>query len=375
MASSIEHDSARYRDIIKGRVRKELKQYISHSEMLGRKGKNLVSIPIPRIDIPHFRFDPGGSEGVGQGDGDVGDVLGRSRAGPGRGPGAGDRPGSHLMEVELTLDELAQLLGEFLELPHIEPRGKDYLFSDKDRYNSIRRTGPESLRHFKRTYKHALKRQMISGTYDPRNPRIVPIREDKYYRSWTSRPEPQANAAILYMMDVSGSMGQEQKDIVRTETFWIDTWLRHQYRSVVTRYIVHDVNAQEVDQETFYHLTENGGTAISSAYILADQLVTRDYPSESWNVYAFHFSDGDNWGADSKRACEVVQKLLPKLNLFGYGQVRSYTTGQFLSTLRAFVEGLPEAIYPDGTARLVTSLINDRDAILDSIKEFLGKGA
>ena len=375
MASSIEHDSARYRDIIKWRVRKELKQYISHSEMLGRKGKNLVSIPIPRIDIPHFRFDPGGSEGVGQGDGEVGDVLGRARAGPGSGPGAGDQPGSHLMEVELTLDELAQLLGEFLELPHIEPRGKDYLFSDKDRYNSIRRTGPESLRHFKRTYKHALKRQIISGTYDPRNPRIVPIREDKYYRSWTSRPEPQANAAILYMMDVSGSMGQEQKDIVRTETFWIDTWLRHQYRSVVTRYIVHDVKAQEVDQETFYHLTENGGTAISSAYMLADQLVTRDYQSESWNVYAFHFSDGDNWGADSKRACEVVQQMLPKLNLFGYGQVRSYTTGQFLSTLRDFAEGLPEATYPDGTARLVTSLINDRDAILDSIKEFLGKGA
>ncbi|HSO93037.1 MAG TPA: DUF444 family protein [Candidatus Dormibacteraeota bacterium] len=375
MAGSIEHDSARYRDIIKGRVRKELKQYISHSEMLGRKGKNLVSIPIPRIDIPHFRFDPGGSQGVGQGDGDVGDVLGRSRAGPGSGPGAGDQPGSHLMEVELTLDELAELLGEFLELPHIEPRGKDYLFSDKDRYTSIRRTGPESLRHFKRTYKHALKRQMTSGTYDPSNPRIVPIREDKYYRSWTSHPMPQANAAILYMMDVSGSMGQEQKDIVRTETFWIDTWLRHHYRSVVTRYIVHDVNAQEVDQETFYHLTENGGTAISSAYLLADELVTRDYPSESWNVYAFHFSDGDNWGADSKRACEVVQQMLPKLNLFGYGQVRSYTTGQFLSTLRGFAEDLPEAVYPDGTARLVTSLINDRDAILDSIKEFLGKGA
>ncbi len=375
MAGSIEHDSARYRDIIKGRVRKELKQYISHGEMIGRKGKNLVSIPIPRIDIPHFRFDPGGSEGVGQGEGDVGDVLGRSRAGPGSGPGAGDQPGSHLMEVELTLDELAQLLGEFLELPHIEPRGKDYLFSEKDRYTSIRRTGPETLRHFKRTYKHALKRQMISGTYDPRNPRIVPIREDKYYRSWTSRPEPQANAAILYMMDVSGSMGQDQKDIVRTETFWIDTWLRHQYRSVVTRYIVHDVNAQEVDQETFYHLTENGGTAISSAYTLADELVTRDYPSESWNVYAFHFSDGDNWGADSKRACEVVRQILPKLNLFGYGQVRSYTTGQFLSTLRDFAEDLPEALYPDGTARLVTSLINDRDAILDSIKEFLGKGA
>ncbi len=370
----IEHDRARYREIIKGRVRKELRQYISHSEMLGKKGKNLVSIPIPRIDIPHFRFDPGGTEGVGQGDGDVGDVLG-GKPGAGSGSGAGDQPGAHVLEVELTLDELAELLGEFLELPRIEPRGKDYLFSQKDRYNSIRRAGPESLRHFKRTYKHALKRQLISGTYDPHNPRIVPVREDKYYRSWTSRPEPQANAAILYMMDVSGSMGQEQKDIVRTEIFWIETWLRHQYHHVVSRYIVHDVNAHEVDQETFYHLTESGGTAISSAYVLANEIMQRDYPLEAWNLYGFHFSDGDNWEPDNNRAFAAVQEMLPRLNLFGYGQVHRYTTGTFLSALRDFCQDLPEAAHPDGTPRLVTSLIRNRDSILDSIKEFLGKGA
>ena len=278
------------------------------------------------------------------------------------------------MEVELTLEELAELMGEFLELPHIEPRGKDYLFSEKDRYTSIRRAGPESLRHFKRTFKHALKRQMILGTYDPGRPRIVPVREDKFYRSWQSRPEPQANAAILYMMDVSGSMGQEQKDIVRTEIFWIETWLRHQYRSVVSRYIVHDVNAQEVDQEIFYHLTESGGTAISSAYLLAGEIIDRDYPLESWNLYTFHFTDGDNWVADTRRACEAVEHLLPKVNLFGYGQVRSYTTGQFLSALSDYCEALPAATYSDGTPRLVTSVIDDRDDILDSIKEFLGKG-
>src|SRR5512135_2247777 len=162
MANRIERDSGRYREIIKGQVRKELKKFISHSELLGKKGKNLVSIPIPRVDIPHFRFDPGGMGGVGQGDGDVGDVIGRGEPGDGTGAGAGDQPGAHIMEVELTLEELAEMLGEALELPHIEPRGKDYLFSQKDRYTSIRQVGPESLRHFKRTYKHALKRQIAS---------------------------------------------------------------------------------------------------------------------------------------------------------------------------------------------------------------------
>jgi uncharacterized protein len=374
MANRIERDSGRYREIVKGQVRKELKKFISHSELLGKKGKDLVSIPIPRVDIPHFRFDPGGMGGVGQGDGDVGDVIGRGQPGDGSGSGAGDQPGAHIMEVELTLDELAELLGEALELPHIEPRGKDYLFSQKDRYTSIRQVGPESLRHFKRTYKHALKRQIASGAYDPANPRIIPVREDKFYRSWKEHPEPQANAALIYMMDVSGSMGQEQKDIVRTEIFWIEAWLRSQYRRVATRYIVHDVEAQEVDQETFYHLRESGGTAISSAYMVADQIMMRDYTPENWNVYAFHFSDGDNWNDDNERACEAVRQMLPKLNLFGYGQVRSYGSGQFIHILEDYFQDAPDITYPDGTPRLILSGIADHDAILDSIKDFLGKG-
>jgi hypothetical protein len=374
MAGRIERDSARYREIIQGRVRKELKKYISHSELLGKKGKNLVSIPIPHVDIPHFRFDSGAVEGVGQGEGDVGDVIARPQPGEGGGSGAGDQPGSHIMEVELTLEELAQLLGEVLELPHIEPRGKDHLFSQKDRYTSIRRTGPETLRHFKRTYKHALKRQIASGNYDPANPCVIPIREDKFYRSWKAYPKPHANAAMIYMLDISGSMGRELKDIVRTEIFWIETWLRYQYRNAETRYIVHDVKAQEVDQHTFYHLREGGGTAISSAYELANRLIDEAYPVESWNIYAFHFSDGDNWNDDVEPACQALRHMLPKLNLFGYGQVCSYGSGQFIKDLNGYFKGVSEAFYPDGTPRLITSLILDCDAILDSIKEFFKKG-
>ena len=189
MAGSIEHDSARYRDIVKGRVRKELKKYISHSEMLGRKGKNLVSIPIPRIEIPHFRFDPGGAEGVGQGEGDVGDVLGRSRAGPGSGSGAGDQPGAHIMEVELTLDELAadcwascwnyRTSSRAARTTSSATRTATPASGARDPRACVTSSAPTSTPSSARS---------ISGTYDPRNPRIMPIREDKYYRSWTSQP-------------------------------------------------------------------------------------------------------------------------------------------------------------------------------------------
>ena len=96
------------------------------------------------------------------------------------------------------------------------------------------------------------------------------------------------------MMGVSGWVGEEQKEIVRAESFWSATWLHHQYASIETRYVIHDAVAREVDKETFYHTRESGGTIISSAYKLADALIEENYAPADWNVYIFHFSDGDN---------------------------------------------------------------------------------
>ena len=179
----------------------------------------------------------------------------------------------HVLEVDITLDELAAILGDELQLPRIEPKGKANIQQDKVRYTSVRRIGPESLRHYRRTYVEALKRQLTEGTYRPADPRVVPIKDDRRYRSWEHVPEPVANAVIIYMMDVSGSMTDEQKEIVRTESFWIDTWLRSQYQGLERRYIIHDASAKEVDENTFYHTRESGGTRISSAYKVCQDLI------------------------------------------------------------------------------------------------------
>ena len=158
----------------------------------------------------------------------------------------------------------------------------------------MRRSGPNSLLHFKRTYKEALKRQIISGAYDPDNPIIIPVKEDKRFRSFKTSELPQRKAVVIYMMDVSGSMGSEQKEIVRTEAFWIDTWLKHNYHGIETRYIIHDAVAREVDYDTFFRTRESGGTIISSAYKLCLQLINEKYDPMESNIYPFHFSDGDN---------------------------------------------------------------------------------
>ena len=173
---------------------------------------------------------------------------------------------------------------------------------------------------------------------------------------------------ILYMMDVSGSMGREQKEIVRLVSFWIDTWLRSQYRSLETRYMVHDAAAKEVDQDTFYRLRESGGTKISSAYELAAEMIDTQFPTSDWNVYLFHFSDGDNWsGRDTEKCLGLLrERLLPGTNMFCYGQVKSaYGSGQFMKDLDAAVTG---------QQNVISSEILDRDGILPAIKAFLGKG-
>jgi len=273
VGQKIERDNQRFRKLVRGKVKSNLSKYISRGEMIGKKGKDLVSIPLPQIEIPQFRYGNKNSGGTGSGDGDVGQPLGPPQ-GQGKG-GAGDQPGGHILEVELTMEEMAQILGEELELPRIQPRGKKNIVSTHDKYTGIRQTGPESLRHFKRTFKRALKRQISAGIYNPKEPIVIPVREDKQYRSWKEVRQPQAVAAIIYMMDVSGSMTDEQKEIVRIEAFWIDTWIKAHYQGVETAYIIHDAAAQEVDEHTFYHTRESGGTKISSAYELCEKVIAK----------------------------------------------------------------------------------------------------
>ena len=170
------------------------------------------------------------------------------------------------------------------------------------------------------------------------------------------------------MMDVSGSMTDEQKDIVRTEAFWIDTWLRNQYDGVERRYIIHDAAAKEVDEHTFYHTRESGGTRISSAYNVCWDLMQSQFPVSEWNIYCFQFSDGDNWGEDNRESLSLLkEKIIPVCNLFCYGQVESpYGSGDYIHSL--------ESHFGEEHETLVLSEIANKDAIYDSIKKFLGKG-
>ncbi len=335
--------------------------------MIGKKGKDLVSIPLPQIEIPQFRYGKKGSGGVGQGDGEPGQPLGPGRRATAQG---GRRSAGRAHPRSRADDGGDGRRSSARSWPcRASSRAARRTSSPpSDKYTGIRQTGPESLRHFKRTFKRALKRQIASSTYDPADPIVVPIREDKQYRSWKEVQQPQSVAVIIYMMDVSGSMTDEQKEIVRIEAFWIDTWIKAHYKGIETVYIIHDAVAQEVDEHTFYHTRESGGTKISSAYELADKIINARYPPDQWNIYAFHFSDGDNWGDDIPHCIEILtEKLLPKRQ-----PVRLRPGGKPLRQRRVL------RVHPRDARRArrtsCASRIPDREAILGSIKEFLGTG-
>lgn len=368
MALRIDQDHSRFKQIVRGKIKQNLKKYVQQGELLGKKGKDFISIPVPFIDVPRFKH---GSRqgGVGQGEGEPGDAIGQGQPQPGDGSGkAGEGEGQHVLEVDVSLEELATILSEELQLPNIEHKGSEKIVTTRIKYTGINTVGPQALRHFKRTYREALKRQIAMGTYDPAAPVIIPIREDVRFRTYRLENLPETNAVIIYMMDVSGSMGDEQKELVRIESFWLDTWLRHQYKGLEARYIIHDAVAREVDRDTFFHTRESGGTMISSAYKLCRDIIKADYPSSSWNIYPFHFSDGDNWSADDTRQCIDLlrSEMLPAVNQFAYGQVESpYGSGQFIKDLREHL---------GDSDKVALSEIPDKEGIYGSIRDFLGKG-
>lgn len=370
MPKRILKDLERFKKIVRGEIRKNLKALIETGSIVGQKGGDIVKVPIKAIRIPQFRYDPHEQGGIGVGEGEIGEPIQFDPTQTGDGQ-AGYGPGPHFREVEVEVRELAEILGEELELPKIEPKGHKHVLSGSEEYEDVSTVGPEALLMKRRAFQRGLLRQMLMG--GPSRPSdtiiVTPIKEDMRYLYGAPTESPEANCVILFMRDASGSMSGEKTEIIRQENWWIDLWLRMNYKNVDRVYILHDYEAQEVNEDDFYSLSTGGGTRISSAYELCNRITDRRYPPEHWNIYAFHFSDGENWIGDTENACVPLlrDQLLPKVNLFCYGQVTLGRRSPGLHLVK-----LKERLADHD--RLVTSIISDREDILQSIKEFLGKG-
>jgi uncharacterized sporulation protein YeaH/YhbH (DUF444 family) len=153
-----------------------------------------------------------------------------------------------------------------------------------------------------------------------RIPYLDPI--DLRYRSRVRVPVPTAKAVMFCLMDVSGSMDEARKDLAKRFFILLYLFLTRHYEKIDIVFIRHHTQAQEVDEENFFHSTETGGTVVSSALVLMEEIVRARYPTSEWNIYGAQASDGDNWHHDSGRCRELLaNNILPLCRYFAYVQV------------------------------------------------------
>ncbi len=151
-------------------------------------------------------------------------------------------------------------------------------------------------------------------------PYLDPI--DLRYRSRIKVPVPTTKAVMFCVMDVSGSMDEQRKELSKRFFILLYLFLTRHYDHIELVFIRHHTQAQEVTEDEFFHATETGGTVVSSALVLLDEIIQSRYPTSEWNLYVAQASDGDNWHHDSSRCRDILEnKILPMVRYFAYVQV------------------------------------------------------
>lgn len=358
-----ERDARRLKEKVQEAVRKDIRKYLTEEAVITSDGKRKVRIPIKGLRLPEFKF---GDNQQSSGQGRLGSGKGGAKEGdrmvPAQGKNeAGQGSAEHMLEKDVTIDELVEMAFEELGLPDLEEHVNARMRDKKRRWDEVRRSGPVSQIDLRRT----LRANLARTARNEGEARVGDLsREDLRFRSYTERVEYSNNAVIVAMMDVSGSMTEHKKWLVRMCLFWIKRYLERVYDGLEFVFIIHDTRAQVVDEELFFATTTGGGTYISSAYEKALQVVDEKYPASDWNIYPFYFSDGENWEDDNKRAVAHARSLAQRSRMFYYGQVASTNYATFMKTIS---EGLTD------TGKLVVADIQGERDVAEAIRRFLKK--
>jgi len=333
-----------------------------------------VSIPNKDIKEPTFHQGQGGMrERVHPGNDQFirGDKIERPRGG-GQGGGAGegeaspDGEGEDEFVFQISKDEYLDILFEDLELPNLEKNQVNKITEWKTHRAGYQTAGSASniaiVRSLqqslaRRTAMTAQKRRLMKELEDELEriqaaepaqlleekrikQEIKQLREriesvpfidtfDLRYKNYEKRPVPSSQAVMFCLMDVSGSMDQATKDIAKRFYVLLYLFLNRTYQNVEVVFIRHHTQAKEVDEQEFFYSQETGGTIVSSALKLMDEIIKERYPLGEWNIYGAQASDGDNWADDSPRCKELLSdKLLPCCQYYAYIEItrRSHQT-------------------------------------------------
>lgn len=321
-------DRRRHKELVEKSIKENIGEIISEESIIGQAKNKKIKIPIRGLKEYYFKYGSNQS-GVSTGNGNEkkGDryQIGKGDSKEGQ---AGNEEGEDIYETEITIEEAIEYLFEDLNLPFLYRKQ----FTEVETDNFGKRWGVQTKGIPPRiSKKHTVmekikrKKQMLRNQNLDEEERF-PFHEDdiRYFRI-QPKLKRDSNAVILCIMDTSGSMGQTKKYLARSFYFLLYQFVRIKYLHVEVVFIAHTTVAKEVTEDEFFHKGESGGTYISSGYQKALEIIRERYNPEVWNVYAFHCSDGDNWGEDNQRAIESAVELCKVCNMFGYGEIKTST--------------------------------------------------
>jgi hypothetical protein len=325
-----------------------------------------VGIPSKDISEPVFHHGPGGTRDMihpGNKEFMPGDRIQRPEGGAGGGGGSGasnSGEGEDDFVFQLSREEFMDLLFDDLALPNLV---RNQLIGTTE-FKSVRAgyttdgspTNIDVVRSLKgaiarrtalgaphrtrvRELEQELEMLVAAGAAED-DPRVLALREeidrlktriaalpfidtfDLRYQSFAKQPEPTSKAVMLCIMDVSGSMDELRKNLAKRFFILLYLFLQRNYDKIEVVFIRHHTTAQEVDEQEFFYSRETGGTVVSSALNLADDIIRERYDPGVWNVYAAQASDGDNWDSDSAICRGILsERLMPLMRYYAYVEI------------------------------------------------------
>lgn len=363
---------------VRSYVKRAVDETVRQRGIADADGSGTITVPRDSIREPNFRHAPEGGrrERVLPGNKHFrsGDQIAKPPAGGGGGggrEGAPDGEGEDDFVFVLSRDEFLDIFFEDLELPDLVKRTLQDLPSNKPRRAGIAVTGAPANLNVRRTMRNALGRRLalkrpkdqavaelrermfeLEAVHEPdeaereelaalraqmelllRRQKLVPWLDplDVRYNHFEPKPEPNSKAVMFCLMDVSASMREREKDLAKRFFVLLHLFLTRRYDKVELVFIRHTHRASEVDEETFFHSRETGGTVVSTALAEMRRVIATRYPPSEWNIYAAQASDGDNYSGDSRNCAAVLSDELMKLcQYFAYVEIIGEEEAQFL---------------------------------------------
>jgi uncharacterized protein len=326
-------DWLRHSEKIREAVRDHLPQIVSGSDIIS-DGARTVRVPVRMLE--HYRFrlrsdtEP---QGVGQGAAKPGDLLGPANAGNkpgGKGAGGTERGGAELL-LEFKISDIIEWMWEELKLPNLQPRVGQSEEAEWKREGWDRR-GARSRLDRRRSLKESVKRRALESSA----PSFID--EDLRFRQLTRRRQPALRAAVFFLLDVSASMTDADRQLAKTFFFWVAAGLRREYRSLDIVFVAHTTDAWEFGEADFFKVAGSGGTVASAGLHKVLEIMQSRFDPATCNVYLFYASDGDNAMDDREPARAALESVAKLARYSGYIEITSGLRSTQSETARLFDE-------------------------------------